>query len=177
MERNSGPFHFQSFSFFVISFLNSTIVSINSIDGNDIEMPLTVQEELSREFTLQINQLTAVTDSLKMEKERSLQAFDKYRYVVKLMKMTWNWNFYNFLTTLSFSLLHSSPLLTSLLFSYLIYKSIFLRSQSRVHYFLSSHRHTFKFRFHFWNYQLYVQALTPSRSYLLNFWFLVRGVG
>ena len=88
MERNSGPFHFQSFSFFVISFLNSTIVSINSIDGNDIEMPLTVQEELIREFTLQINQLTAVTDSLKMEKESSLQAFDKYRYVVKLMKMT-----------------------------------------------------------------------------------------
>ena len=88
MERNNGPFHFQSFSFFVISFLNSTIVSINSIDGNDIEMPLTVQEELIREFTLQINQLTAVTDSLKMEKESSLQAFDKYRYDVKLMKMT-----------------------------------------------------------------------------------------
>ena len=90
MERNSGPFHFQSFSFFVISFLNSTIVSITfvTIDGNDIEMPLTVQEELIREFTLQINQLTAVTDSLKMEKESSLQAFDKYRYVVKLTKMT-----------------------------------------------------------------------------------------
>ena len=90
MERNSGPFHFQSFSFFVIYFLNSTIVSITfvTIDGNDIEMPLTVQEELIREFTLQINQLTAVTDSLKMEKESSLQAFDKYRYVVKLMKMT-----------------------------------------------------------------------------------------
>ena len=90
MERNSGPFHFQSFSIFVISFLNSTTVSITfvTIDGNDIEMPLTVQEELIREFTLQINQLTAVTDSLKMEKESSLQAFDKYRYVVKLTKMT-----------------------------------------------------------------------------------------
>ena len=90
MERNNGPFHFQSFSFLVIYFLNSTTVSIAfvSIDGNDIEMPLTVQEELIREFTLQINQLTAVTDSLKMEKESSLQAFDKYRYVVKLTKMT-----------------------------------------------------------------------------------------
>ena len=90
MERNNGPFHFQSISSFVISFLNSTIVSITfvTIDGNDIEMPLTVQEELIREFTLQINQLTAVTDSLKMEKESSLQAFDKYRYVVKLTKMT-----------------------------------------------------------------------------------------
>lgn len=48
-------------------------------DGGNTDMPLTVQEELTAEFTRQIEQMTAISDALKMEKESSLQAFDKYR--------------------------------------------------------------------------------------------------
>jgi hypothetical protein len=42
-------------------------------------MPPTVQEELSAEFSRQTGLLESAIEQLKMEKEGSQQAFDKYR--------------------------------------------------------------------------------------------------
>ena len=91
-------------------------------------MPLTVQEELIGEFTLQINQLTAVADSLKMEKESSLQAFEKYRCAVKLSKIIWSWISIT-VSMFHFSLLLFSPLLScTILFSTRLFSTLLFGS-------------------------------------------------
>ena len=44
-------------------------------------MPPTVQEALAAEYNTRTEQLTAVIEQLKVEREGSQQAFDKYRLV------------------------------------------------------------------------------------------------
>jgi hypothetical protein len=61
-------------------FLSRPAPALHRTDGREHEMPLTVQEELSAEFTRQTGLLESTIEQLKMEKEGSQQAFDKYRW-------------------------------------------------------------------------------------------------
>jgi hypothetical protein len=49
------------------------------IDVRELEMPSTVQEELQIDFDAQKQILSTEIKSLKLERENSQQAFDKYR--------------------------------------------------------------------------------------------------
>lgn len=77
------------FLFFVSFVLSSIKISSNWIylllycitDEYEVEMPPTVQEALAAEYNTRTEQLTAVIEQLKVEREGSQQAFDKYRLV------------------------------------------------------------------------------------------------
>jgi hypothetical protein len=56
-------------------------------------MPPTVQEALAAEYHTRTEQLTAVIEQLKVEREGSQQAFDKYRLVCKMISIIISFNF------------------------------------------------------------------------------------
>ena len=48
-------------------------------DEDEIEMPLTLQDSIEKEFNMERHRYQAEIDALKQEIENSQQAFDKYR--------------------------------------------------------------------------------------------------
>ena len=81
-------------------------------DEYEVEMPPTVQEALAAEHHTRTEQLTSVIEQLKVEREGSQQAFDKYRLVcVRWHPLSlhsifiWSFCLLDFLSVCSFVLL------------------------------------------------------------------------
>ena len=76
--------HVMSYLYIISKSISSNRISLSShglTDEYEVEMPPTVQETLAAEYHTHTEQLTAVIEQLRVEREGSQQAFDKYRLV------------------------------------------------------------------------------------------------
>ena len=75
----SSPLLSPLLSSLLFSSLLFSSLLFSSLDGKEHEMPSTVQEEMSAEFARQSASMNGVIEQLRLEKDSSQQAFDKYR--------------------------------------------------------------------------------------------------
>lgn len=68
----------------IFQFITTHTIIIADVDGDDVELPAVVQEELATTFQAEREALQSRLDALQAEIEQSQHAFDTYRERAKL---------------------------------------------------------------------------------------------